>query len=96
VNSGSITAAVASLVFFVFGHYSHEAKKPIGGESLLAREFVSAIIPNLEVFNLKTFASYGITISTNELLLSLAYALICVSIFLIAAILTFDRKDILT
>lgn len=96
VNSGGITAAIATFVFFVFGHYTHSIKKPIAGESFIAKEIVSAVIPNLEVFNLKTFASYGVTVSSQEVFLSLCYAFICISVFLIAASLTFDRKDILT
>lgn len=95
VNAGSITAAVASFGFFVLGHYIHGTKNGIT-DTFVAKETLVALVPNLEIFNLKTFASYGVTISGYELLLSLAYALICVTIFLVAASLTFERKDILT
>ncbi len=96
VNSGSITASIASFVFFIVGHYKAPSSGHLSGDSKLVKEILSAIIPNLEIFNLKTFASYGITISPQELGLSFAYALLCMAIFLISASLTFNRKDILT
>lgn len=96
VNAGGITAAIASFMFFIVGHYSSGPKKPTAGESPIMKEFLSAFIPNLEIFNLKTFASYGIALSASELILSFVYALVCLTMFLIAASLTFDRKDIFT
>jgi Cu-processing system permease protein len=96
VNAGSITAAIASFVFFAIGHYSDEpVRKTVTSPSIL-KQLIKAIFPNLEVFNLKTFASYGVTLLSSELGLSCAYAILCSLMFLILACLTFERKDILT
>ena len=96
VNAGSITAALASFGFFAIGHYTTDSNRKIASESKPLIEIIAAIIPNLEVFNLKTFASYGVTISAREVGLSFTYAMVCTVMFLVLAALTFDRKDILT
>lgn len=96
VNAGSITAAIASFVFFAMGHYTAEPSKSTNIKSSVLSDLITAIVPNLEIFNLKTFASYGVTITSREVGLSFCYALICIGVFLVLAAVTFDRKDILT
>ncbi len=96
VNAGSITTALATFVFFALGHYSFSSERSPATKSNPITEMIVTIVPNLEVFNLKTFASYGVTISNRELGLSLSYALVCTAMFLTLASLTFQKKDILT
>jgi len=96
VNTGGILAAMATFVVFALGHYSTVSTRKVASESKPLVEALWSVIPNLEVFNLKTYASYGITISLKEIALSSAYALLCSIMFLILASLTFERKDILT
>lgn len=96
VNSGSVTASIATLAFFVVGHYNFNSNGNKKQEVSMLKEMIAAIIPNLEIFNLKNLASYGITSSWHEIGLASIYALVCMTLFLIAASLTFGRKDILT
>lgn len=96
VNSGSITTALSSFVMFVIGHYSFSSSHSKSLSSKPGTEIILSLVPNLEIFNLKTFASYGVTTSNLEIILSMSYALICIVMFLVAAALTFHRKDILT
>jgi ABC-type transport system involved in multi-copper enzyme maturation permease subunit len=96
VNSGGITTALSTFVMFVIGHYSFSSAQSKSFSSKPVTQIILSAVPNLEVFNLKTFASYGVTISNLEIILSMTYALVCVAMFLVAAALTFHRKDILT
>jgi ABC-type transport system involved in multi-copper enzyme maturation permease subunit len=96
VNTGGILAAMATFVFFALGHYNTASNRKVATDSKPLTEALWSIVPNLEVFNLKTYASYGVTISSKEIVLSSAYALLCCVMFLVLASLTFERKDILT
>lgn len=96
VNAGAITTAIASFAMFILGHYSLTGNRSPASSSNPFKEVLLAIIPDLEVFNLKTYASYGVTISPVEVGLSSAYALVCIVMFLVLATITFSKKDILT
>ena len=96
VVAGGVTTAVAALCLFLIGH-SHEgfATNPKVNSTLLWK-LTRAITPNLDVFNMKTLASYGITISANEMGWAMVYALCCTFFFMLMAILFFNQRDILT
>ena len=96
VNAGGITTAVATVAMFIMGHYSFNGNRTPASSPNPVKEILTAVIPDLEVFNLKTYASYGITISQTEVGLSSAYAFVFVLMFLVLAIVTFNKKDILT
>jgi len=96
VNSGSITTAVATFGLFIVGHYSFNSNRNPASSSNPLKEIIYAVLPNLEIFNLKTYASYGVTISRTEVGLSCAYAMVCITMFLVLAAVTFNKKDILT
>lgn len=96
VNSGSITTAIATFGMFIIGHYSFNSNRSPASSSTPLKEILFAVIPDLEIFNLKTYASYGVTTSALEIGISATYAFVCIMVFLILGTLTFDRKDILT
>ena len=64
--------------------------------ALAVWRMVRGIFPDLEVFNMKALASYGIAIAWGEMGWATLYAVICTTFFLFSAIVCFDRKDILT
>lgn len=95
VNAGGVTSAVIVLCLFVLGHSQGTINSNItGSDSTTIWKFTKALIPNLEIFNMKAFASYGLTIAWNEVGLAFIYATCCITLYLLAAILCFNQKDI--
>jgi len=98
VNSGATTTAIISLCFFGLGHLRESITENAdhGSATFQIWRVVKNLIPDLEVFNTKALASYGITISSAELGWALVYCFVCVTFFLIMSALTFNMKDIPT
>jgi len=99
VNSGGVTTAVATLCLFAMGHLEKTVSENLRAQDSapqLVFHFVQNLIPNLEIFNMKAFASYGRAVPWVELGWASTYAICCVVFFLTLASLTFNRKDILT
>jgi len=97
VNAGAITAAVATLFLVGLGHLSDTVTKTfVRPEEKITWGLLKPALPNLEIFNMKTLVSYGISISGSEIGWALAYAAICTTMFLAMAAFCFDRKDIFT
>jgi len=98
VNAGAITTAVAALAFFAIGHLENTIADNVKyyAENDVAWKAFENLIPNLEVFNMKSLASYGLSIPWHQVGLASLYAAICVVFYLVAASICFERKDILT
>lgn len=97
VNAGALTAAVVTLCVFVIGHSSESVSKNLGNlDSNWIWKVGKAFVPDLEVFNMKSLASYGLSISSTEIMWTLLYAAVCICFYLGVAMLCFQRKDILT
>ena len=86
---------ISSLCFFAVGHLRDRVNENIG-DSFASQvwTFTKALVPDFEIFNLKSMASYGLTISGQEMALAGGYAAICVTFYLLAAALCFNHKDI--
>jgi Cu-processing system permease protein len=97
-NSGAITSAVASGVIFLCGHFMDTVTETIQKDETRSSfwSVIKHVFPDFEVFNMKALASYGITISWNEIGIATLYALVCVVMFLVLAVFSFNQKDILT
>lgn len=99
VNAGPITAAIGAGVFFLMGHLSDTVSQTLQTASDSHRgvwQVIKALLPNLEIFNIKTMASYGFAISWNEVGIAFLYALCCIVMYLLLAILSFNQKDLFT
>lgn len=97
VNAGAITAAIASGLIFLVGHFQDAFNETIKDSVRLPFwSALKSVLPNLEVFNIKSLVSYGIGISWSEVGLASLYAAVCAGMFLTLAILSFNRKDIFT
>lgn len=96
VISGGVTTAVATLCFFGLGHLHDTFASNQRLAQGIAWRILDAILPNLEIFNMKALASYGIAASFSEVGWASVYALCCVLFFISSAILIFSRRDILT
>lgn len=95
VNAGAITAAMVTLCIFGVGHVRDRVNENIGESfSTHVWSLTKALVPDMEIFNLKGMASYGLTISFRELSLACGYGAICVGFYLLAAIVCFNHKDI--
>ncbi len=94
-NMGALTSAIITFVVFLLGHIQQTVNvniKNSGTEPLWAA--VKMLIPSLELFNIKAFVSYGLSITWHEMGLAFIYALICSSLYLFAAIICFNERDI--
>lgn len=96
VNAGSMTAALATLTVFALGHFSSHATPKRSLTENTGWEITKTFLPNLEVFNMKAVASYGFSIPWYDFGISALYAIVIMAMFLSIAIVTFNRKDILT
>lgn len=97
VNSGAITTAIATLCFFAVGHLQDTIRQNMGkGFANYVWQMTRGVVPDLEVFNMKTFATYGQSISWTEYTWALAYAGCCMVFYLVLAAFFFGRKDIPT
>jgi ABC-type transport system involved in multi-copper enzyme maturation permease subunit len=97
VNAGAITAAISTLCLFFVGHLRESVSSTAHAESKITLwKLVRMVLPDLEVFNMKSLASYGHTISSVEVGWATLYAMVCVFFFLLMAVLCFNEKDILT
>jgi hypothetical protein len=51
------------------------------------------LLPNLAPFNIRAEAAYGADVPAREVLLTLAYAGVYISVLLVSAIAVFRRRD---
>lgn len=96
VNAGVITAAIATLFLVGLGHLGEVKRIQTGSVEHVTKTLLRPLIPNLEIFNMKSLASYGQCISSQEIGWAFLYALTCTGMFLCLAAVTFNRKDVLT
>ena len=97
VNAGGIMATMATISLFLLGHLQTTISGHLqkSGE-LTLWGILRTFVPDLEIFNMKGMASYGISVGWGEISWIVLYALVCTVFFLLLATLTFSRKDILT
>lgn len=98
INAGATTTAIAALVAFGLGHLRDAISMNIQPSSPAFTVWQGArhLIPDLEIFNMKTLAAQGISLGVAEMSWATAYAVVCLFFFLFLAGVTFQRKDILT
>ena len=98
VNSGAITSAIATGMIFLCGHFMESISDVLKKDSTRTGIWSTLrfIFPDFEIFNMKDLASYGISISWNEIGIASLYAIVCVVMFLVMAVLCFNQKDVLT
>lgn len=98
VNAGVITTAVATLCVFALGHLGDPISSNIDHDAFaqVVWRAVKGVLPDLEIFNMKSLASYGQSIGLTQMGWAFTYAILCTSFFLLAAMLCFNRKDIFT
>lgn len=96
--TGGVTTAVVTGCFFCLGHLRDSLAKNVNikRENHFVWRLTQYVVPDLEIFNMKSLASYGLTIRTEEMLWALLYSFICVVFFLLIASLIFKYKDIPT
>jgi len=98
VNMGSVTTAICTLTVFALGHLRGSSGQQLSKhakENFMA-PLIKGIIPDLELFNTKALASYGMMISWDAFAWAVLYAVICIVFFLTVASATFSHKDVLT
>ncbi len=91
---GPITTGTVAMSFYFLGHYRKTFDLTVGQSWVWS--VVEKLIPNLEVFNTKTLASYGIALPAGEVIWVTLYALVCALFFVFSAILVFRERDIPT
>jgi len=97
VNAGPLVAAVGGGCVFVLGHIREAVSTGVGeGMAVPGWRVLSAAIPDLELFNLKPLASYGLGLGATEMGWAAAYTVCCLTLFLVPACLCFQRRDLLT
>jgi Cu-processing system permease protein len=97
VNANALTTSIVTLCMFWLGHFRASSAVHMGTSANNPIWVIAqGVIPDLNVFNMKTLASYAFSVSGMEILWASLYGLCCATLYLLAAALTFARKDILT
>ncbi len=98
INSGTITASVGTLIFTLLGHLHSPLNQNIAPFSFEGWiwKFIKSVTANLEIFNAKSLASYGLYYGPNEMLWAALYTGLCVAFYLSVTCFTFHHKDVLT
>ncbi len=97
VFTSSILATLLSFGIYVIGHLSNDllelAKLTKNTNITALTESIYLIVPNLERFNLKNTAVYGILPSSSELLINAVYGIIYIVLLLTISTLIFSRRQ---
>lgn len=96
VIAPSMTAGIMTICWFCVGHFRDTLAVNLSKTKNLGWILVRSIVPDLEVFNMKELAAYGLTISAENVGWAALYAAICVTFYLVIACLIFREKDIPT
>jgi len=98
VNTGGVTTAIATFAIYGLGHLRGPISIEWGsqGEESIIWQVTQVMVPDLEIFNMRALASYGLTTGWESFAWSGIYALCCVTFFLVLASITFNSKDVLT
>lgn len=95
--SSPLLAALLTLGLWVTGQFSADLRDfhtvvdaaPVAG---LAKALYY-VLPNLAQFNIRSEVVHGVPVPATAILLSLAYAVVCIAILLTGAIAIFRRRD---
>ncbi|MDJ0600146.1 MAG: ABC transporter permease [Crocosphaera sp.] len=97
VFTSSILATLLSFGIYIIGHLSSdllELAKLSENPSITAlTESIYLVVPNLERFNLKNTAVYGIFPSSSELLIDAVYGIIYIILLLTISSVIFSRRQ---
>ena len=95
--AGSMTSAFVTVSMFFVGHLSGDIYQLAQRSKNVALKMLGTtlyyVLPNLERFNLRGQASYGIVVPARELLSSAVYGLAYSAILIWLAALVFGRRD---
>lgn len=97
VISGTITAVVVTLSMFCIGHLKGSFLLTLNQqEESLIWKMSTAVIPDMDIFNMKTIASYGYSVGWAHMGWAMLYALCCSIFFLLISSICFNHKDVIT
>lgn len=101
ITSSSFIAVVLTIASYLIGQNIEAVRamalSPRSEDVFLIKNlvlFVSWLFPNLEAFNLKTQAAYGLALNQWELLWALAHGVFYIALVLVAAVLVFKRREL--
>ena len=94
IHAGAVLTAVSALGLFGLAHFRGPVTRELAGDSVSSWTFIRPLIPDLEVFNLKNLAVYGIGLTYSQMGYLTLYAFCAAGFFLIAALVSFQHKDI--
>jgi ABC-type transport system involved in multi-copper enzyme maturation permease subunit len=95
--STPILSSLFSLGFYLIGHFSWSLEtlvkkaRPGLGKTLL--RLLTAVLPDLENFNIRTEVVHGLPLPASLLLYSAAYGIVYAAFVLTVAVLIFRRRD---
>lgn len=96
VNAGAITAALGCVGLFLAGHFRVAAIQGTTVSDTVTKTVLRGLFPDLEIFNVRLLASYGLGLSTDALLFAIAYGLLASAFFVTLACLCFEHRDVQT
>lgn len=96
VNAGALTAALGSVGLFLAGHFRVAAIQGSSVTDSATKYLLRGLFPDLEIFNVRLLASYGLGLSTEPLLLAVLYGVVAAAFFVLLACLCFEHRDVTT
>ncbi len=92
-----ILGAIFSLLLYVIGHTSADLKQLAGrfgsGSLKVITNAIYYALPNLEYLNVRSKVTHGVEVDATYVAFASSYALLYVVVFLVIAILVFERKE---
>ena len=95
--AGPLVAILLTVALWVAGHFNADLRQ---FEQVVDSPVIVAIarglyytLPNLSPFNVKAEIVHGIPVSASHVVLTLAYAVVYITMLLVAAIAIFRRRD---
>ncbi len=101
ITSSSFIAIIMTIASYFIGQNVEAVRamalNPGGQDVFVVKKlvlFVSWIFPNLEAFNLKTAAAYGLALNRLELLWASIHGIFYIALVLLAAVMVFSKREL--
>jgi ABC-type transport system involved in multi-copper enzyme maturation permease subunit len=95
--AGPMTAVLLTLGLWVAGHFNADLRQfeEVVDSKVVAyiARFAYYVLPNLAPFNVKAEVVHGVPVATSHVGLTMAYAVVYITVLLVAAMAIFRRRD---
>lgn len=96
VNAGALTAVIGCVGLFLAGHFRVGAIQGSTTLDMFTKTVLRGLFPDLEIFNMRLLASYGLNLASDAVWLAVVYGFLASAFFVTLACLCFEHRDVPT